>query len=270
MTRELGRRKTHFAAFVALVAVLAMLGFAEGFAQDDMVTSAGVYTAEQAGRGKEAYSLDCAGCHLDDLLGDGFAPPLVGEPFEFRWSDLSIGDMYQAIYATMPQGAPASLSPSGYVDIIAYLLQANEYPAGDAELPTDEDALQEIIVDAKGFAQDDMVTSAGVYTTEQAGRGKEAYSLDCAGCHLDDLLGDGFAPPLVGEPFEFRWSDLSIGDMYQAIYATMPQGAPASLSPSGYVDIIAYLLQANEYPAGDAELPTDEDALQKIIVDAMP
>ena len=148
MTRQVRGTKTHTMAIVAVAAVLALLGFADGFAQEDMVTSAGVYTTEQADRGNEAYSYDCAACHLDDLLGDGFAPPLVGEPFTFRWSDLSVDDIYQTLYATMPQGAPASLTPQGYVDIIAYMLQMNEYPAGDAELPTDSDALKAIIVDA--------------------------------------------------------------------------------------------------------------------------
>ena len=147
MTRQLWGKKTRAVTVVALGAVLVMLGFAKGNAQEGMA-SAGVYTAEQAERGKEAYSLDCAACHLDDMLGDGFAPALTGEPFDFRWSDLMVGDMYQAIYATMPQGAPGSLSPQGYVDIISYLLQSNGYPAGDTELPTDEDALQDIAIDA--------------------------------------------------------------------------------------------------------------------------
>lgn len=114
------------------------------------------------------------------------------------------------------------------------------------------------------------VTSAGVFTDEQAERGKDTYMQECAACHLDDLLGDGIAPPLLGVPFSFRWSELSIGDMYAAIRTTMPQGAPASLSSQGYVDIIAFLLQANEYPTGDSELPTEEAALQQIVVDDKP
>ena len=114
------------------------------------------------------------------------------------------------------------------------------------------------------------VTSAGVFTDEQAERGKETYMQECAACHLDDLLGDGIAPPLLGVPFSFRWSELSIGDMYAAIRTTMPQGAPASLSSQGYVDIIAFLLQANEYPTGDSELPPEEAALQQIVVDDKP
>lgn len=149
MTRQRRRTKAHTMAIVAVSTVLALLGFADGFAQEDMVASAGVYTAEQADRGKAAYDYDCAACHLDDLLGDGFSPPLVGEPFNFRWNALSVDDIYQSLFATMPQGAPASLTPQGYIDIIAYMLQRNEYPAGDTELPTDSDALKEIIIDAR-------------------------------------------------------------------------------------------------------------------------
>ncbi len=140
-----------FLITAAIVSVASWAVVAAGGAQEgeQMMTSAGVFTVEQADRGKEAYTQDCAACHLDDLLGDGIAPPLLGVPFSFRWSDLSLGDMYAAIRTTMPQGAPASLPPRGYVDIIAYLLHANEYPSGDSELPTDESALQQIIVDEK-------------------------------------------------------------------------------------------------------------------------
>lgn len=133
---------------MAIAASLAAVGSTEVFAQES-TTSAGVFTEEQAVRGKEVYLQDCAACHLEDLLGDGIAPPLVGVPFEFRWSELSLGDMFAAIRTTMPQGAPASLSAQGYVDIIAYMLDANEYPTGGEELPTNEAALQAIIVDEK-------------------------------------------------------------------------------------------------------------------------
>jgi len=107
---------------------------------------------------------------------------------------------------------------------------------------------------------------AGVFTEEQAQRGMDRYQQECSPCHLDDLLGDGIAPALVGSPFSFRWSDLSVGDMLVAIRTTMPQGAPASLSSQAYVDIVSYLLQRNEFPAGDTELPTDSDALDSILI----
>ena len=107
----------------------------------------------------------------------------------------------------------------------------------------------------------------GVFTDEQATRGEATYQQECSQCHLDDLLGDGIAPSLIGAPFSFRWSELSVGDMLVAIRTTMPQGAPASLSPQAYVDIVAYLLKANDYPTGDMELPTDQEELEAIIIE---
>ncbi len=119
-------------------------------------------------------------------------------------------------------------------------------------------------------AQDKTTIWDGVYTDEQATRGQRVYEQECAQCHLDDLMGDGIAPALIGSSFFFRWSDLSVGDMYVAIRTTMPQGAPASLSPTGYVDITTYLLQMNKIPGGDTELPTDTDALGEIIITEPP
>ena len=106
----------------------------------------------------------------------------------------------------------------------------------------------------------------GVFTEEQATRGMASYEQECSQCHLEDLLGDGIAPALIGAPFHFRWSDLSVGDMLVAIRTTMPQGAPASLSPRAYADIVAYMLKVNDFPAGDTELPTSVDDLEGIII----
>ena len=114
-------------------------------------------------------------------------------------------------------------------------------------------------------AQDETIWD-GVYTEEQAARGQRAYEQECAACHLDDLMGDGIAPSLIGAAFFFRWSDLSMSDMYTAIRTTMPQGAPASLSASGYADISAYMLQKNDVPAGAEELPSDTDDLEAILI----
>ena len=119
-------------------------------------------------------------------------------------------------------------------------------------------------------AQAPMTIWDGVYTDDQATRGQRVYEQECAQCHLDDLMGDGIAPALIGSSFFFRWSDLSVGDMYVAIRTTMPQGAPASLSPAGYADITTYLLQMNKVPAGDTELSTDMDDLEEITITEPP
>ena len=256
-----------------LAIVAATLGSLGVFAaqSDNASVWDGVFTSDQAGRGEDAYAQECAQCHLDDLLGDGIAPALTGAGFDFRWSDLSVGDMFASIRATMPQGAPASLSVETYVAIISYLLQENGLPAGDRELPPDESSLSSIIIHAEP-AESDAAASGrgsvwdGVFTEDQAARGKSTYEQECASCHLDDLLGDGIAPSLTGAAFDFRWDELSVGDMRAAIRATMPQGAPASLSAQAYIDIISYILQANDLPAGENELPTDEAPLSQIII----
>ena len=48
----------------------------------------GVFTAEQAERGAEAYKTSCSECHGGDLMGDGFAPALSGADFQGNWNDL--------------------------------------------------------------------------------------------------------------------------------------------------------------------------------------
>jgi len=110
----------------------------------------------------------------------------------------------------------------------------------------------------------------GVYSDEQAKRGQTMYRQECSGCHLDDLLGDGIAPPLVGSPFYFRWNELSVGDMFNAVRTTMPQGAPASLSLQAYLDILSYLFKANKLPAGQSELPTEPPQLDQIMISEKP
>ena len=104
----------------------------------------GVFTEEQAARGQQAYRQSCASCHLDDLLGERDAPPLAGAQFSDRWNGSTADDMLQTIRRTMPQEAPDSLGPQSYADIVSYLLQVNGSPAGDAELPGESSALQQI------------------------------------------------------------------------------------------------------------------------------
>ena len=197
-------RWSRTAAAVAGVAALVLS--ATVYAQDGTPSVwDGVYTDEQATRGEVRYEQECATCHLADLLGDGIAPALTGAAFDFRWSDLSVGDMFVSLRATMPQGAPASLSPQGYADIVGYILKRNDFPAGSNELPTDETTLNTIIIhaeppagsasaQAEGYAGDGMTVWDGVFTAAQAQRGETTYEQECATCHLADLLGDGIAP----------------------------------------------------------------------------
>jgi len=94
----------------------------------------GVYTAEQAARGANAYTQSCATCHGSDLAGIDEASPLTGGQFVSDFDGLTVGALFDRIRTTMPQSAPGSLSPESYADILAYLLKVNGFPAGDKPL----------------------------------------------------------------------------------------------------------------------------------------
>jgi len=108
---------------------------------------------------------------------------------------------------------------------------------------------------------------SGVYTTSQAERGRVVFEASCAMCHRADLGGRGTIPALRGDVFTGERQGGSVGDLYELVRSTMPPGRPASLTPEAYADIVAYVLNANAYPAGTTELPTHAESLHGIVFD---
>ena len=109
----------------------------------------------------------------------------------------------------------------------------------------------------------------GVYTTEQANRGKPVYDGKCASCHgsMATVTPD-MAPLLNDSGFQNLWRDRSLAQLFSRIRETMPQDKPNTLSPQETADIVAYILNANQLPAGDMPLPTDLEILKEIRLDA--
>jgi len=103
----------------------------------------------------------------------------------------------------------------------------------------------------------------GIYTKAQATRGEQSYKQACGYCHRDNLQGDE-GPALVGSRFTYQWRDQSVKDLFVAISTRMPDDAPGSLPAQTYSDIVAFLLNANDAPAGDIELTPDLDALARL------
>lgn len=103
-----------------------------------------------------------------------------------------------------------------------------------------------------------------VYSDAQAKRGEEKYGQYCAKCHGPDLSGADAAPALVGGEFNSGWNDLSVGDLFERLRATMPADKPGSVSRQDNADIVAFLLAKNGFPAADAELPTQTEILKTI------
>jgi mono/diheme cytochrome c family protein len=113
-------------------------------------------------------------------------------------------------------------------------------------------------------AQAPRTTWSGVYTEAQAKRGADLYSVNCASCHGPDLGGVDSAPSLAGGEFNTNWNDLALHDLMERIRATMPADKPGSLERQQIADIMAFMLSKANFPAGAAELPTQEDALKNI------
>jgi PQQ-dependent dehydrogenase (methanol/ethanol family) len=97
---------------------------------------AGPFTAEQAAAGRASYLANCAGCHLSDLRGANEARPLVGADFMRTWGPRTAQELVGFLGVTMPPppAAPGSLGPQTYLNLAAFLLNANGASPGAAPL----------------------------------------------------------------------------------------------------------------------------------------
>ena len=109
----------------------------------------GVYTADQAKRGADAYGNSCASCHGDNLEGEGQAPALSGSEFMGNWNKQMVDDLFEIVKSTMPADKPGTLSRARNADIMAYIFQVNGFPAGNTDLPSDADSLKRIRIEDK-------------------------------------------------------------------------------------------------------------------------
>jgi len=116
------------------------------------------------------------------------------------------------------------------------------------------------------FAAADRTVWDGVYTEEQATRGRADYMKACASCHAADLHGSSTAPSLVEESFAFLYGDTSVGELYGRVRMLMPADRPNNLSSQAYRDIITFILQSNKFPPGEKELEGEPETLRQILI----
>ncbi len=60
----------------------------------------------------------------------------------------------------------------------------------------------------------------------------------------------------------------SVGELFDRIRNSMPQDEPGPLSPQRTAEIVAYILSANELPAGNRALGEEVESLTQIRMDA--
>jgi mono/diheme cytochrome c family protein len=106
----------------------------------------GIFTADQSKRGEAVYNANCAMCHQPDLGGKEPVPELAGDKFLSHWLNHDVAELDTRVSTTMPQGKPGSLTPDQYIDVIAFILDANGFKSGATELPAKGDALKTIAI----------------------------------------------------------------------------------------------------------------------------
>jgi mono/diheme cytochrome c family protein len=104
----------------------------------------GVYTESQAKRGGQVYASQCVNCHGNTLQGDGPASALTGPGFTADFDGANLGEMLDRTRTTMPEDKPGTMSRQQVADVLAYVLSFNKFPAGETELPTQAEALNQI------------------------------------------------------------------------------------------------------------------------------
>jgi cytochrome c len=113
-----------------------------------------VYTAAQATRGDSLYRVTCSKCH-GATLGGGTtdtgdeAPPLAGPGFQSNWNGMSLGEVYEKVRNGMPPDNPKTIDPKVIVDVMAYMMSQNKFPAGASELTAEIDKLRDIKIAPK-------------------------------------------------------------------------------------------------------------------------
>ncbi len=92
------------------------------------------YSAEQASAGKKLYKQHCLSCHPKGYFEQVFR----------AWRGQPLQDLLGVMRTDMPQSNPGGLSPAVYVNILAYILAENHYPAGPVPLDPATNAFRDI------------------------------------------------------------------------------------------------------------------------------
>jgi mono/diheme cytochrome c family protein len=103
------------------------------------------------------------------------------------------------------------------------------------------------------------------FTADQVTRGSDIYAERCVQCHGDTLDNGEFGgAPLNGKYFKQHWGGGSVAALVAYMKAKMPPDRPGSLTDQSYADLASFLLDNNDYPKGDKELPPDTASQQKL------
>lgn len=169
----------------------------------------GVYTTAQAERGRATFLVSCQRCHNADLSGDR-GPALRGERFTSTWGDGSVANLFAKIRDTMPPFATSTIDEGAKLDIVAFILQTNGFPAADRELAFGELEAIQIVAAGRPAAVQNFarVQVVGCLAPGEANRfvltsaSEPVAATDGAGTGAAAALGSGRVVLLNASPFE--------------------------------------------------------------------
>jgi mono/diheme cytochrome c family protein len=105
-------------------------------------------------------------------------------------------------------------------------------------------------------------TLNGVFTEEQAAKGKDVFLGHCQSCHTN--------ADLTSADFKADWVGKMLSEFFSFLRETMPESEPGSLSNEQYAAVTAYVLQLNGLPVGAVPLATTADSLAAIKFEVPP
>jgi mono/diheme cytochrome c family protein len=137
------------AGMLALIGTAALRAKAEDSWSDlqEQTVKAGIYAKEQADRGKETYDKICSACHTfkpSEKSKDN--PDLGGDAFLTKWDKKTVHELATVIYTTMPNDGSAVITEEQTADVVAFILQQNNFPAGAQPFKWDASARKILIV----------------------------------------------------------------------------------------------------------------------------
>jgi len=241
-------------------------------------------------QGHALFDGTCALCHQSSGKGIPPAFPALVDNKNLQELSLIVTNIHKG-QGAMP--AFPQLSPQDIASLATYIRNAWGNGFGGVTTEAVETALERFDVGRKVVDMGSVWD--GVYTKEQAKRGRPIYARNCTECHGDtpvalapiepnqdslehqlavflrvsDPGASGFssAPPLSGGVFLRGWKNQTVGSLYQFARTEMPQDSPGSLTDQQYADIIAYMFNLSRLPVGENELPPDAQKLNMIIIE---
>jgi len=231
--------------------------------------TAGEVDPDLMDRGERLYDADCAICHQRTGTGVGEAFPALAGNEKLEDAELIIGNIHNG------RGAMVAFPDLDAGDLAALASYIRNSWGNDFGGVSEEQAA--VILASVSDVEQGETTSIwdGVYTEEQAARGEPIVMGACAKCHGTRYNGAGDpdqppSPPIARGSFLFHWDGESALSLSTYIHAQMPLDNPGQLDDQEVADVIASMLQVSGAPAGDTELSTDPDALERIILSMPP